>query len=250
VAAAGGFVWTAQQPERVAASAMADPAPAPASAGVATVSDEWAGRSLEALEAGDVGVLSEQLRALPPELLRQAVQTAHELGNRAFKEKKYHEAIYQYTSTITGDPSRVAAWSNRAACYTATKQHDKALRDAEVCVQLKPEWPKGHYRLGRALLGVGGERTVDAVQAFARGCGLDPANKEMRRWHRTAHDAWKREVKQRQPPKQRSVDTKDFDRMVREHEAEEAAIEAQARQAEDVANMQFEKPDGTKMSSR
>eukprot|EP01047_Picozoa_sp_COSAG01_P104348 COSAG01_NODE_33684_length_560_cov_1.334056_1_plen_35_part_10 len=35
---------------------MADPAPAPASAGVATVSDEWAGRSLEALEAGDVGV--------------------------------------------------------------------------------------------------------------------------------------------------------------------------------------------------
>ena len=54
----------------------------------------------------------------------------------------------------------------RAACYTATKQHDKALRDARTCVQLKPDWPKAHYRLGRALLGLGGERTSEAVAAF------------------------------------------------------------------------------------
>jgi tetratricopeptide (TPR) repeat protein len=217
---------------------------------IAPVSDDWAKTSLEALNSGDEAILAQQLRALPPELLAQAVQTAHELGNRAFKEKKYDEAVYQYTSTLTGDPSRVAAWSNRAACFSAMNQHDKALKDAEVCVQLRPDWPKGHYRVGRALLGIGGHRTVDSVLAFAKGCALDPKNKDMRTWHQTAHEAWQREAKASGATnKRRSFDTKAFDAMVKEHEAEEEAIEQALTQEEEAKNLSFEKPDGTKMTS-
>ena len=214
------------------------------------VDDAWSAKSQEALKQGDIGTLNEQLRALPPELLQQAIQTAHELGNRAFKAKAYYEAIDQYTSTITGDPERVAAWSNRAACYTATKQHDKALRDARTCVQLKPDWPKAHYRLGRALLGLGGERTSEAVAAFAKGCGLDPNNAEMQKWHMQAHAAWKKHVAETGggAPKPRSFDSKAFDAMVKEHEAEEKVLTDKLEQEEAVNNMQFEKPDGSIMS--
>jgi tetratricopeptide (TPR) repeat protein len=217
---------------------------------MSAVDDEWSAKSVEALSAGDIGTLSEQLRALPPELLQQAIQTAHELGNRAFKDKAYYEAIDQYTSTLTGDPERVAAWSNRAACFTATKQHDKALRDAEMCVRLKPDWPKAHYRLGRALLGIGGDRTGEAVAAFAKGCGLDPNNAEMQKWHRQAHGAWKDyvTVSGRSAPKPRSFDSQAFDKMVKEHEAEEKVITDAIEQQEAVDNMQFEKPDGSVMS--
>jgi hypothetical protein len=215
------------------------------------VDDEWSAKSVEALSSGDIGTLSEQLRALPPELLQQAIQTAHELGNRAFKDKAYYEAIDQYTSTLTGDPQRVAAWSNRAACFTATKQHDKALRDAEMCIRLKPDWPKAHYRLGRALLGIGGDRTAEAVAAFAKGCGLDPNNAEMQKWHRQAHAAWKDHVTSTgKAPKPRSFDSQAFDKMVKEHEAEEKVISDAMEQQEAVDNMQFEKPDGTIMSKK
>ena len=213
--------------------------------------DEWSAKSLEALAGGDIGALGEQLRALPPELLQQAIQTAHELGNRAFKDKAYYEAIEQYTSTLTGDPQRVAAWSNRAACFTATKQHDKALRDAQTCVRLKPDWPQAHYRLGRALLGIGGDRTGEAVAAFAKGCGLDPNNAEMQKWHRQAHAAWKDHVLSTgKVPKPRSFDSQAFDKMVKEHEAEEKVANDAIEQQAAVDNMQFERPDGTIMSKK
>lgn len=216
---------------------------------MSAVDDAWSAKSVEALQAGDIGTLNEQLRALPPELLQQAIQTAHDLGNRAFKDKSYYEAIDQYTSTITGDPDRVAAWSNRAACFTATKQHDKALRDAEMCVQLKPDWPKSYYRLGRALLGIGGDRSTEAVAAFAKGCGLDPNNAEMQKWHGQAHAAWKKHVTETgKVPKPRSFNTQEFDKMVQEHEAEEKVVTDAIEQQEAVDNMQFEKPDGTIMS--
>ena len=213
------------------------------------ISDEWAEKSLQALNSGDESSLAQQLRALPPELLAQAVQVAHELGNKAFKAKQYNEAIYQYTSTLTGDPGRVAAWSNRAACFSATNQHDRALKDAETCVQLRPDWAKGHYRLGRALLGIGGKRCVDACQAFAKGCALDPKNKEMRKWHKQAHTAWQEHAKTvGAAVKPRSFDTKEFDKLVKEHEDEEANVEAAIAQEEEANRMEFERPDGTKMS--
>ena len=36
------------------------------------VDDEWSAKSVDALNDGDIGTLSEQLRSLPPELLQQA----------------------------------------------------------------------------------------------------------------------------------------------------------------------------------
>ena len=50
--------------------------------------------------------------------------------------------------------------------------NEGGLEDAEVCVQLRPLWPKAHYRRGIALRGVG--MWVDAAAALTRALDLDP----------------------------------------------------------------------------
>lgn len=163
-----------------------------------------------------------------------------------FKDKNYNEAIYQYTSTIAGDYNRISAYSNRAACYVATKHWVEALKDAKMCVQLKPEWPKSYYRcvpfippvhrllgggrlaadlpvagrLGRALHGVGGDKAGEAVEAFAKGVALDPKNKEMRKWHKLANTDWLAHLKQVSQKPPRVFDSKEFDKLVKKHEEE------------------------------
>jgi stress-induced-phosphoprotein 1 len=165
-----------------------------------------------------------------------------------FREKAYNEAIYQFTSTIAGDAYRVSAYSNRAACYTATKEYKLALKDAEMCVHLKPNWPKSYYRLGRALYGIGEERTGDAVEAFAKGVALDPASKDMRTWHKTSNVAWMEHIRKAAKKPQRTFDTAEFDKLVKTHEEEEKRVEDEYEQEERVKAMKFEKPDGTEMT--
>ena len=41
--------------------------------------------------------------------------------------------------------------SNRSAALLKLKKAGKALEDAEVCIQQRPEWDKGHYRKALAL---------------------------------------------------------------------------------------------------
>lgn len=60
------------------------------------------------------------------------------------------EAIRLYTQAIAGDDQDVTLFSNRSAAYLNSGLHQEALWDAEKCVKLQPEWPKGLYRLGMA----------------------------------------------------------------------------------------------------
>lgn len=45
-------------------------------------------------------------------------------------------------------------FGNRSYCYYCLEQYPEALTDAERALQLDPDWPKGHFRQGRALMGL------------------------------------------------------------------------------------------------
>lgn len=45
-------------------------------------------------------------------------------------------------------------FGNRSYCYYCLEQYPEALTDAERAIQLAPDWPKGHFRQGRALMGM------------------------------------------------------------------------------------------------
>ena len=51
-------------------------------------------------------------------------------------------------------------YSNRSASFLCLGDEKNALEDAERCVELRPEWFKGYYRLAQVYLRIG--RAQDA----------------------------------------------------------------------------------------
>ena len=98
-------------------------------------------------------------------------------AEKAIKRKDYHGASKFYTEAIELDPSDATLYSNRSLCYLQMTEGDKALRDANTCIKLRPEWIKGYYRKGAALMSL--EDYKEACDAFMAGLQLDPGNAEM-----------------------------------------------------------------------
>ena len=63
-------------------------------------------------------------------------------------------------------------YGNRCLAYIKAQRYHEATADAERCIELAPQWPKGYWRLGMALLGL--KQTLQAIQAFADCWHLDP----------------------------------------------------------------------------
>jgi len=99
-------------------------------------------------------------------------------GNAAFSAGQFEDAIKHFTDAISVDPSNHVLYSNRSASYASLSKFEEALTDAQKVVDLKPEWPKGHSRVGAALHGL--RRWKDAIAAYEAGLKLDPSNAQMK----------------------------------------------------------------------
>jgi tetratricopeptide (TPR) repeat protein len=73
-------------------------------------------------------------------------------GNAAFTALDYEKAVIYYTNGIELEPSNPALFSNRSAAYLKTEDYGKARRDADMCIELDKNWPKGWWRRGQAQL--------------------------------------------------------------------------------------------------
>lgn len=73
---------------------------------------------------------------------------AHKVkGNQLMSQKKYTDAIKEYTAAIALDPNPVY-YSNRAAAWSGLGKHESAVEDAERAIELDPKFAKGYSRLG------------------------------------------------------------------------------------------------------
>eukprot|EP01047_Picozoa_sp_COSAG01_P046182 COSAG01_NODE_4314_length_5139_cov_22.559413_5_plen_196_part_00 len=101
---------------------------------------------------------------------------AKERGNDALAEGNAHSAVQFYTTAINLNykPEMHVFYSNRSAAYAKLGKFDLALADGERCVLVKPDWAKGYFRKGSALLGL--RRPAEAVQAFRVGLSVEPNN--------------------------------------------------------------------------
>lgn len=97
-------------------------------------------------------------------------------GNTAFVAKDYKTAIDFFTKAIevSESPNHVL-FSNRSACHTSLKEFDLALKDAQECVQIKPDWSKGFNRVGAAQFGLG--NLDESETAYKKALELDATNK-------------------------------------------------------------------------
>ena len=100
-------------------------------------------------------------------------------GDTHFRNGRFAEAIESYKKALIGGSAQEdlhKIYSNRCACFLNTRQYKEALDDANTCVRLKPNWPKGHLRRGNCLERL--KRMDDAKEAYFRVLQLDRGNVE------------------------------------------------------------------------
>ena len=98
------------------------------------------------------------------------------LGNQAFKDSLWEDAIMHFTAAIdlSPKPAPNTLYSNRAAAYLQAGKAKEALMDAVKSTEGFPDFAKGHYRAGQALLDL--ERHTEAIVALNRALQCDPNN--------------------------------------------------------------------------
>ncbi|XP_069131502.1 LON peptidase N-terminal domain and RING finger protein 3-like [Argopecten irradians] len=90
-------------------------------------------------------------------------------GNVYFERRDFERAITLYNEAISLAPNDHLLLSNRSHAYVALDKNEEALRDGELVIKLRPDWPKGYFRKGCALYGLGryGDAVVVLLQCLA-----------------------------------------------------------------------------------
>lgn len=101
---------------------------------------------------------------------------AKERGNALFKEKKFAEAIEEYTEAIKRDPDSATYYHNRAQAYLKVVRPQQARDDAQRAIDRDPKYVRAHARLGYAHMQL--KEYHKAIKAFSTGLEYDEANKE------------------------------------------------------------------------
>jgi len=99
-------------------------------------------------------------------------------GNAAFSKGDFDTAIKEFTIAIQNDPNDHVFYSNRSASYANTKLYKEALADAEKCIELKSDWPKGYSRKGLALFHL--KKLEEAKTTYEKGLSLEPSNEQIK----------------------------------------------------------------------
>lgn len=126
----------------------------------------------------DTGMAADEEGADSAAGWEEIVAEARTKGGDFFKKKEFDEAVAQYTIAIRaaprGEGEAHTLFSNRSAALLQKGEIKAAVADAQRCVELAPEWPKGRFRTGCSFRDSG--RLDDAVDAFRAGEALEKSN--------------------------------------------------------------------------
>ncbi|XP_071423208.1 E3 ubiquitin-protein ligase TTC3 isoform X2 [Pithys albifrons albifrons] len=125
---------------------------------------EWK-RSITKVALGGCDLM-EQLQALTCESSRKESELMKQRGNDEFSHGALGSAIISYTKAIELCPTNHLLYGNRALCFILTRQYERAVLDGKRATLLKPDWPKGHHHLCKALA-LGGQPEL-ALEANKR----------------------------------------------------------------------------------
>jgi len=98
-------------------------------------------------------------------------------GNKFLANKDYDKAIDAYTEGIQIWDKGHLLYSNRCWVYMLKEEWEKALEDANKCIELKPDFVKAHFRKGSVLMAL--ERKEEAVGALTEAHDLEPKDEEI-----------------------------------------------------------------------
>ncbi|KAJ1667935.1 TOM (translocase of outer membrane) complex component [Coemansia sp. RSA 1813] len=111
-----------------------------------------------------------QIAELDKDALKQMAQTLKSRGNKFFQAKRYSKAIELYTQALRFDQDPVF-YSNRAACYAASNEHEKVISDCTNALNLEPQYVKALMRRAQAYEST--DRFRDSLYDFTTACILE-----------------------------------------------------------------------------
>ncbi|KAK3100163.1 hypothetical protein FSP39_015593 [Pinctada imbricata] len=94
-------------------------------------------------------------------------------GNLYFGRRDFEKAIELYSLALDLAPSDHLLLSNRSHAFASLDRFKEGLEDAERVIMLRPDWPKGYFRKGCSLYGLG--QYEDTVVSFLQCLALDPS---------------------------------------------------------------------------
>jgi small glutamine-rich tetratricopeptide repeat-containing protein alpha len=103
----------------------------------------------------------------PTEAQKKEAETLKSQGNAAMAKKDYPTAIDLYSKALAIVPGNPIFLSNRAAAYSASKDHESARADAEAAVAADPNYTKAWSRLGLARFALGDAK--GSMEAYQKG---------------------------------------------------------------------------------
>ena len=122
----------------------------------------------------------------PTEEQKKEAETLKSRGNAAMAVKDYPTAIDFYTQALALVPGNPIFLSNRAAAYSASKDHESAKADAEAAVAADPTYTKAWSRLGLARFALGDAK--GSMEAYEQGIKHEAngGSEAMKRGYETA----------------------------------------------------------------
>ncbi|NXR92298.1 TTC31 protein, partial [Hypocryptadius cinnamomeus] len=104
-----------------------------------------------------------QARPPSPSTVEQSLALAGH-GIAAAQMGQHTEAVWAFTVALELNPREHRLLGNRSYCLEKLGRYEEALADAEAALALRPGWPKGSFRKGKALRGL--QRYAEAARTF------------------------------------------------------------------------------------
>ncbi|KAJ2391495.1 TOM (translocase of outer membrane) complex component [Coemansia sp. RSA 2559] len=111
-----------------------------------------------------------QIAELDKDASKKIAQDLKSRGNKFFQAKRYAKAIELYSQALRFDQDPVF-YSNRAACYAASDEHEKVISDCTDALNLEPRYVKALMRRAQAYEST--NRFRDSLYDFTTACILE-----------------------------------------------------------------------------
>ena len=97
-------------------------------------------------------------------------------GNELLAAGRLDAAVAAYSEAIALDGTNAIYFANRSSAYIKQESYGLAVKDADMAIALDPDYVKGYYRRGTALLASGAPE--DALPDFEEALRRCPGSKE------------------------------------------------------------------------
>lgn len=99
------------------------------------------------------------------------------MGNKYFKEKKYRQAITEFTKAIELDPSNAVYFYNRATVHYSLANYKECEKDSTEALRLDPRYIKAYFRRALARYDLG--KGMSAIEDLEAAQNINPDLKEI-----------------------------------------------------------------------